>query len=57
MGLSLQQRPITNSTDEIFDVEWSKEKKLAVRKEYRDFFRKLSRKDRSELGRLINDGR
>lgn len=57
MGLSLQQRPITSSTDEIFDIEWPKEKKILVRKAYRDFFRKLSRNDRSELGKLINDGR
>jgi len=57
MGFSLKQRPITCSTDEIFDVEWTKEKKNLIRKEYRDFFRRLPHKTRSELGQLINDGR
>jgi len=48
-----QQIPIRKSADEIFDPEWSDAKKVAVRKAYRDFFRKLPRKTRSELGKLL----
>lgn len=55
MGLNLKQIPIKSSTDEIFDIEWSKDKKKSVRKAYREFFRTLPRKTRSTLGKMIND--
>jgi len=48
-----EQIPIRSSKDEIFDSAWSDEKKAAVRKAYRDFFHKLPRKTRSELGKLL----
>lgn len=55
MRHSLKQVPITNSTDEIFDPEWKKDKKIFMRAEYRRFFRTLPHRVRRELGELIND--
>jgi len=51
----MEQIPLTNVLDELYDPDWSPERKREVRRAYRQFFEKLTKADRKELNAYIND--